>query len=108
MVGLSESAVAPSLMKAAGTPYAARRAMLGHRSTLLRRIVLGTRGDWLAFLAGNTPPEPPERISLFCESCRADTPHNAFDDSGFGWYAQMRRCRRCGRESLKVWPVGYW
>src|SRR5260370_29840915 len=104
MVGLSESAVAPSLMKAAGTPYAARRAMLGHRSTLLRRIVLGTRGDWLAFLAGNTPPEPPERISLFCDICRAATPHNAFEDSGFVSNAQMKRCRRGGRDSLKGWP----
>jgi hypothetical protein len=79
--------------------------MLGRLSTLLRRIVLQTRGDWLAFLAGNTPPEPPEPMFLFCESCRAETPHNAFDESGFGWYTQARRCRHCGRESLEVWSI---
>jgi hypothetical protein len=36
----------------------------------------------------------------------AGTPHDAFDDSGYGWYAQMWRCRVCGQESFKIWPVG--
>jgi hypothetical protein len=86
-------------------PMQPGRAMLGRRSTLLRRLVLRTRGSWLAFLAGNTPPEPPERTLLFCASCRADTPHAVSGDSGFGWFAQVRRCCRCGRESFEVWPV---
>ena len=42
---------------------------------------------------------------LFCASCGADTPHRVFADSGFGWYSQVRLCRRCGRESLEVYPI---
>jgi hypothetical protein len=80
-------------------------AMLGHLSALLRRIVLQMRRTWLALLAGNMPREPPEPMFLFCASCGADTLHSVFADSGFGWYSQVRRCRRCGRESLEVCAI---
>ena len=80
----------------------------GMASLLLHRIILGARGNWRAFLHGATPPDPPVRVLVFCRSCEAETPHDGFDDNGFGWYAQMSRCRRCGRESVEVWPVGLW
>src|SRR5260221_14165639 len=88
-----------------GTRYAHLRAMSWHRSTTLRRLVFGLRGYWLSFLARDGPP-PPERTERFCERCGADTPHDSHDDTGYGWYAQMWRCRHCGRETVRVWPVG--
>jgi ribosomal protein L37E len=90
----------------AGTPYARSRAMWWQRSTLLRRILFGARGNWLSFLARTKLPDPPARTRLVCKRCGAETPHDAFDDSGYGWYAQMWRCRVCGQESFKIWPVG--
>jgi hypothetical protein len=44
-------------------------------------VLFGTQGNLLSFLART---KPPERYG-------AKTPHDAFDDSGYGWYAQMWR-----------------
>ncbi len=80
--------------------------MWWQHSTLLRKILFGTRGNWLSFLARTKLPDPPVRTRLVCKRCGADTLHDIFDDSGYGWYAQMWRCRDCGQESFKIWPVG--
>jgi hypothetical protein len=91
--------------------------MVYARSTLLRRMAFGTRGkSWLSFFArGNAlsfvararRPNLPEPSESFCDTCAADTQHESFDDVGYGWYAQMWRCRRCGHESVRVWPVSF-
>jgi hypothetical protein len=81
--------------------------MYWHRSLALRGIAFGTWGNWLSFLGRAVPPAPPERTQRFCERCGGDTPHDSYDDTGYGWYAQMWRCRHCGGESVKVWPFGY-
>jgi ribosomal protein L37E len=60
----------------------------------------------LSFLARTKLPDPPARSRLVCKRCGAETLYDAFDDSGYGWYAQMWRCRVCGQESFKIWPVG--
>src|SRR5258707_10909983 len=75
--------------------------MSWHLSTTLRRI-----RNRLSFLTRDGPP-PPERTERFCDRCGADAPHDTSDDTGYGWYAQMWRCRDCGRETVRVWPVGF-
>jgi hypothetical protein len=77
-------------------------------SALLQRIIHGTRGNWRAFIAGDMPPVAAARSCVFCRSCQADTAHDRFDDSGLGWYAQIWRCRRCGQQDFKIWPIGFW
>jgi hypothetical protein len=54
-------------------------------------VLFGTQGNLLSFLARTKPPDPPARTRLVCERYGAKTPHDAFDDSGYGWYAQMWR-----------------
>jgi hypothetical protein len=77
-----------------------------HRSIALSRIAMGARRNWFSFLARGRPP-PPSRTQRFCEACGEDSPNDSFDDTGYGWNAQMWRCRHCGRETIKVWPVGF-
>jgi hypothetical protein len=94
-----------------GTRYAPLQGMSWRRSTALRRIVSGLRGYWLSFLARDGPPAL-ERTERFCERCGADTPHDTSDDFGYGryaqmWRCQMWRCRHCGRETVRVWPLGF-
>ena len=50
----------------------------------------------------------PERFRRLCRDCGEDTPHEGFDEFGAGWYAQICRCRRCGRQGMKVWPLAWW
>lgn len=50
----------------------------------------------------------PERFRRFCRDCGDDTPHEGFDEFGAGWYAQICLCRRCGRQGMRVWPLGWW
>ena len=52
--------------------------------------------------------DPPERFSHFCRDCGEATPHEGFDEFGAGWYAQICRCRYCGGQGLKVWPLAWW
>ena len=89
------------------------------RSSLLRRLAAEAGGMWAtlaaeaggmweAVAAGEMPRSPPERLRRPCEDCAAETPHEAFDEMGLGWYAQIWRCRRCGRQALRVWAFGAW
>jgi hypothetical protein len=50
----------------------------------------------------------PERFRRFCRDCGEDTPHEGFDEFGAGWYAQICRCRYCGEQGMKVWPLAWW
>lgn len=47
-----------------------------------------------------------EVFQRFCPDCREDTAHQGSDELGFGWYAQISRCRQCGRQYMKVWALG--
>ena len=67
-------------------------------------------GDWssgsdLARRSGTHSGDRPERFRRFCRDCGEDTAHEGFDEFGAGWYAQICRCRRCGRQGMKVWPL---
>jgi hypothetical protein len=44
-----------------------------------------------------------ERFDQYCQDCREETPHEGAGEVGLGWYAQICRCRRCGRHSVKIW-----
>ena len=50
----------------------------------------------------------PERFQRFCRDCGEDTPHEGFDEFGAGWYAQICRCRYCGDQGMRVWPLAWW
>ena len=52
--------------------------------------------------------ERPERFHRFCRDCGADTPHEGCDEFGAGWYAQVCRCRYCGKQGMRVWPLAWW
>ena len=52
--------------------------------------------------------DPPERFRRFCRDCGEDTAHEGFDELGPGWYAQICRCRLCGRQDMKVWALSCW
>lgn len=70
-------------------------------------------GDWssvsdLARRSETLSGDRPERFRRFCRDCGEDTPHESFDEFGAGWYAQICRCRRCGRQGMNVWPLAWW
>jgi hypothetical protein len=70
-------------------------------------------GDWspVPDLAGRSEillRDRAERFRRFCHDCEEDTAHDGFDELGPGWYAQICRCRRCGRQDMKVWPLTCW
>ena len=46
-----------------------------------------------------------ERLCRFCRDCDNDTPHESFDEFGIGWYAQIYRCRYCGGQGMRIWPL---
>ena len=50
----------------------------------------------------------PERLRCFCRNCGEDTRHDGVDEFGAGWYAQICRCRYCGEQGMKVWPLAWW
>ena len=50
----------------------------------------------------------PERFLNFCRECGEETPHEGFDEYGAGWYAQICRCRHCGEQGMRVWPLAWW
>ena len=81
--------------------------MYWHRSIAPRSMAFGTWGSWLSSLYRIRPSVQPERSRRHCEGCADETPHDGYDDTGYGWYAQMWRCRYCGRESMKVWPIAF-
>jgi hypothetical protein len=70
-------------------------------------------GDWSAFSKLSWRSEllsrdQPERFVHFCRFCAGDTPHEGFDELGAGWYAQICRCRYCGGQGMRVWPLVWW
>jgi|SRR6516165_3521573 hypothetical protein len=67
-------------------------------------------GDWsatshLAWRSEILFDDQPERFRRFCPDCREDTAHEGFDEFGAGWYAQICRCRHCGRQGMRLWPL---
>jgi hypothetical protein len=73
-------------------------AALGHWSLL---SALAWRSEILLL-------DRPERSRRFCRDCAENTAHEGSDELGAGWYAQICRCRQCGREDMTVWPIGWW
>lgn len=85
------------------------------RAVLLSRWqrVIAALGDWsaatnLAWRREILLRDRPERFLRFCRDCGEDTPHDGFDEFGAGWYAQISRCRCCGEQGMKVWPLAWW
>jgi hypothetical protein len=65
-------------------------------------------GSDLARRSATLSGDRPERFRRFCRDCGEDTAHEGFDEFGAGWYAQICRCRRCGRQGMRVWPLAWW
>lgn len=70
-------------------------------------------GDWSSVLSLACRGEArsgdrTERLRRYCRDCEEDTSHEEFDEFGLGWYALICRCRRCGRESMNIWPLASW
>ena len=72
--------------------------------------VFAAFGDWAS--VSNFAPrneillhDRPERFDRFCHNCGDDTSHDGYDELGIGWYAQISRCRRCGRQGMRVWSL---
>jgi hypothetical protein len=85
------------------------------RAVLLSRWqrVIAALGDWsavsnLAWRREILLHDRPERFRRFCRDCGEETPHEGFDEFGAGWYAQICRCRYCGEQGMKVWPLAWW
>jgi hypothetical protein len=92
-----------------------RQRVAGYGKPRLSRwqCMLAALGDWSSVSALALPSETllrdrPERFWRFCRDCRADTPHEGSDEFGVGWYAQICRCRQCGLEGMRVWPLACW
>ena len=75
--------------------------------------MFATLGEWssVSLLASHGEPlfrDRPERLRRFCRDCGEDTAHVLSDEFGVGWYAQTYRCRQCGRQGMRVWPLACW
>src|SRR6516165_10481808 len=84
----------------------------GIRLNLWQRM-FAAPGDWSSVSVVSWRSEillrdRPERFRRFCLDCSEDTAHEGSDELGAGWYAQIYRCRQCGREGMTVWPIGWW
>lgn len=84
----------------------------GMRLTRLQGL-FAALGDWssgsdLARRNGTLSGDRPERFRRFCRDCGEDSAHERFDEFGAGWYAQICRCRQCGRQGMRVWPLVWW
>jgi hypothetical protein len=84
----------------------------GSRGNLWQRVFTAL-GDWsslsvLAWRGEILLLDQPERSRRFCRDCAENTAHEGSDELGAGWYAQICRCRQCGRENMTVWPIAWW
>ena len=61
--------------------------------------------SYLAWRREILPANQSERFRRFCRDCGEDTPHEGSDEFGVGWYAQIHRCRHCGGEGMRIWPL---
>ena len=75
---------------------------------MLAALGVGSLASPLAWRSEILLHDQPERFRRFCRDCRQDTAHEGFDEFGAGWYAQICRCRSCGRQGMTVWPLGWW
>jgi hypothetical protein len=84
----------------------------GNESSWWQRV-FAANGDWssvldLASRGEARSGDRAEQLCHYCRDCEQDTSHEEFDEFGLGWYALICQCRRCGRESISVWPVASW
>ena len=84
----------------------------GTRLNLWHRL-FAALGDWssvstLAWCSEIRLLDRSDRSRRFCRDCAENTPHEGSDELGAGWYAQICRCRQCGREDMTVWPIAWW
>jgi len=84
----------------------------GIRINLWQRI-FAALGDWsslsaIAWRSEILLLDQSERSRRFCRDCAENTAHEETDELGSGWYAQICRCRQCGRENMTVWPIALW
>ena len=87
----------------------------GYQRPLLNRWqrMFAALGEWssVSLLASHGEPllrDQQERLRRFCRDCGEDTAHVLSDEFGVGWYAQTYRCRQCGRQGMRVWPLACW
>ena len=103
-----------NILDRAGLASTQQRIGLARRVRLNRwQRIIAALGDWsavsnLAWRSEILLRERPERFRRFCRDCGADTPHEGFDEFGAGWYAQICRCRYCGKQGMRVWPLAWW
>ncbi len=106
-------AVRFALSSAVRLPLLVRRAAHGGRVRLRRwrrvldRLVEAVLRDRRSLSAARGDGFPlrdhGERFRQFCPDCRDETVHDGGFEIGPGWCAQICRCCRCGRQSMKVW-----
>jgi hypothetical protein len=95
-------------------PSKRQRAGLNYRGGSSRwQRIFEAYGDWSSLVDhachGETRSrDQTESFRRFCHVCDEDTVHEEFDEFGPGWYAQICRCRRCGRQGMRIWPLACW
>jgi hypothetical protein len=67
-------------------------------------------GDWSSLVdhacrGGTLSRDQTKPFRRFCHACEENTVHEECDEFGPGWYAQMCRCRRCGHQAMRIWPL---
>jgi hypothetical protein len=87
-------------------PTQQRRGPVGRTHLNRLQALFAALGDWSSVSAPSA--DRPEQFRRFCPDCREDTAHEGFDEFGAGWYAQICRCRHCGRQGMSVWPLAWW
>ena len=84
-------------------------AQSGHGGRGWHRMIAAFEDWWttsyLAWRREILPNNHGERFYRFCRDCGEDTLHEGSDEFGLGWYAQIYRCRCCGLQGLRVWPL---
>jgi hypothetical protein len=95
-------------MIARSVPPLTLRGILDRVGLAPRQRIFSALGDWASNFARRSEMlmrDGPERFYRFCHDCHDDTPHDGYDELGIGWYAQVSRCRHCGRQGTRVWSL---